>query len=341
MSTWGAEESMPAQEKSRIFDLSAHRGGRGLCPENTLPAFANALAIGVTSLEMDAAVTKDGIVVISHKPFLDPNITRGPDGKWIGKERKLIKSLTFNKLQRYDVGRIRPGTDYLAQFPNQKPTDGTRIPSLSSVIDLVRTSLQDQVLISIEAKYDPTDALLPTLERDALSMAIVNTLRKEKFANRAYIQSFDWEILQIVQRLAPEIPTVYLTSGYGEDDTLGEGNSVPSKWTGSFNVNNYGGSVVQAIKAAGGKIWSPDSRNLEAAQIKQAHDLGISVLVWTVNDPAEMAQFIDQGVDGIITDHPDRLRKVLIEKGRPVAKPAILASGGLKCKVHSFLTGRC
>lgn len=203
----------------------------------------------------------------------------------------------------------------------QQLIDGTRIPSLSSVIDLVRMSGQGQVRISIEAKYDPTDASLPTLERDALSMAIVNTLRTEKFANRAYIQSFDWEILQIVQHLAPEIPTVYLTSGYGEDETLEVGKPEPSKWTGSFNVNNYDGSVAHAIKAAGGGIWSPDSSGLESAQIKQAHDLGISVLAWTVNAPAEIAQFVDQGVDGINTDYPDRLRKILIEKGRPVPSP--------------------
>jgi glycerophosphoryl diester phosphodiesterase len=321
-----------------MFDLAAHQGGRGLCPENTLPAFANALAIGVSSLEMDAVVTKDGIVVVSHNPFLDPNITRGPHGKWIGNERLLIKWLTFEELQHYDVGRIRPDTEYSAQFPDQQPVDGTRIPALSEVIHLVRNSLQDQVVISIEAKYDPTDVSRPTLDRDDLSKVLVDTLRKEKFANRAHIQSFDWEILQIIQRVAPEIPTVYLTSSHDGDDTLGIGKLSASRWTGSFNVNDYGGSVAQAIKAAGGKLWSPDSRDLDAAQIKQAHDLGIKVLVWTVNDPAEMAQLIDQDVDGIITDYPDRLRKVLIEKERRVTKPAARASGDLMCEV-SFVTG--
>jgi len=117
-------------------------------------------------------------------------------------------------------------------------------------------------------------------------------------------------------------------SGHGDDDTLGIGKTEPSKWTGSYNVNSYGASVAQAIKAAGGKLWSPDSRDLDAAQIKQAHDLGISVIVWTVNAPAQMARFIDLGVDGIITDYPDRLRKVLIDKGVPVAKPAGRVDGG-------------
>ena len=94
---------------------------------------------------------------------------------------------------------------------------------------------------------------------------------------------------------------------------------------------------MKAIKAAGGKLWSPDSRGLDAAQVKEAHDLGISVIVWTVNEAAEMARFIDIGVDGIITDYPDLLRKVLIEKGRQVAKPVPRASG-LICRVRSFFT---
>src|SRR5262249_41241066 len=94
---------------AEAFDLSAHRGGRGLYPENTLVAFSNALSMGVTSMEMDAAVTRDGVAVISHDQVLNRDITRGPDGRWIGDERKVIKTLTFKELQRYDVGRIMPG----------------------------------------------------------------------------------------------------------------------------------------------------------------------------------------------------------------------------------------
>lgn len=103
------EKSVQAGEQSRIFDLSAHRGGRGLYPENTLPAFKNALRIGGTSLEMDAAVTKDGIVVISHNPFLDPIITRGPDGKWIGKERNHSRSASSSAMT-WDVYGSEPTT---------------------------------------------------------------------------------------------------------------------------------------------------------------------------------------------------------------------------------------
>lgn len=335
--TWSAEKGMTAG-KVKMFDLSAHRGGRGLCPENTLPSFANALAIGVSTLEMDAAVTKDGVVVISHDPYLDPNITRGPNKQWIGKGRKLIKSMTFKELEIYDVGRIKPGTGLAARFPRQKPIDGTPIPSLPAVLDLVKASRNEDVSVSVELKYDPTDPSL-TIEREPYAKALIDVLRKGGFASRSTIQSFDWEILQIVQRLAPEIPGVYLTSGYNGADTLNIGKAEMSQWTAPFNVNSYGGSVVKAIKAAGGKLWSPDQRGLTAAQIKEAHEAGIGVIVWTVNAKEEMAKFIDMDVDGIITDYPDILRKVLIAKGKSVAKPISRATGGVILSCQSSVTG--
>jgi hypothetical protein len=195
---------------------------------------------------------------------------------------------------------------------------------------------------------DPTSAEmskpLPRGNTEAVNLELqkgVQTLNMRYFNhfgfNDPYVLSFDWEILQIVQRLAPEIPVVYLSSGYREDDTLGIGKAEPSKWTGAFNVNNYGGSVPKAIKAARGVFWSPDSRGLDAAQVEEAHALGIGVPVWTVNDPGEMARVIDTGADGIITDYPDLLRQVLIEKGKPVGKPLPRASAGRMCEVRNVL----
>jgi glycerophosphoryl diester phosphodiesterase len=318
MAIWSLETAIP-QERLGKFDLSGHRGARGLRPENTLPAFSKALSIGVSPLEMDAAVTKDGVVVISHDPSLDPNITRRADGKWIEGGRWLIKDMTLKQLQTYDVGRIRPGTDYAKQFSSQVSVDGTRIPTLSAVIELVRTWQPEDAVVSIEPKFDPTDGAEPSLDREPLARAVIEVLRKAKFAQRSNIQSFDLTLLQIVKRIAPEFPIVYNTTGRPGDDTIGMGAIARSKWTGDFDVNEYK-SVVHAIKAAGGKDWSVDSWDLDAAQVKTAHELGIRVTVWTVNEPGEMVKFIDMGVDGIITDYPDRLRKVLSEKG--IAVPA-------------------
>src|SRR4051794_33439007 len=110
------------------FDLQGHRGARGLAPENTAPAWQVALDLGVDTIECDMAITKDGVVVVHHDLRLNPDTTRGPDGQWLSAPGPAIHDLTFDELQRYDVGRLRPGSDYARQFPLQKAVDGTRIP---------------------------------------------------------------------------------------------------------------------------------------------------------------------------------------------------------------------
>src|SRR3970040_1804466 len=112
------------------FDLQGHRGARGLAPENTLPAFAAALAVGVSTLELDTGVTKDGVVVIHHDRRLNPDIARGPDGRWVEAPAPLIHELSFEQLQRYDVGRLRPGSSVARLFPEQQPADGAGLPRL-------------------------------------------------------------------------------------------------------------------------------------------------------------------------------------------------------------------
>ena len=129
-----------AAAPAHAFDLQGHRGARGLAPENTLPAFRKALEIGVDTIECDMAITKDDVVVIHHDLRLNPDTTRGPDGQWLDKPGPNISDLTFDELQKYDVGRIKPGTKYAQDFPDQQPADGTRIPRLSDLFDLVKKS---------------------------------------------------------------------------------------------------------------------------------------------------------------------------------------------------------
>ena len=137
------------------LDLQGHRGARGLAPENTLPAFATALSLGVTTLELDTGITKDGVVVISHNTTLNPDITRDRAGQWLGGPGPAIYNLTFPELQQYDVGRIKPGTDYAKQFPEQKAVDGTRIPRLAELFALVKKSGNEQIRFNIETKLSP------------------------------------------------------------------------------------------------------------------------------------------------------------------------------------------
>lgn len=203
---------------AQAFDLQGHRGARGLAPENTLPAFALALLLGVSTLELDVRVTRDGVVVVHHDRTLHPDIARGPDGRWLERHGPAIRTLDYAELLRYDVGRLRPGSDYARPFPAQQAADGARVPKLSEVFALARKAGNGAVRFSIETKISPQ---------------------------------------------APE-------------------------------------------------------ETPPPAQFARA--LGLKVVVWTVNEPEQIAAMLDVGVDGIISDRPDRVREEI--KRRGIALPA-------------------
>ena len=292
------------------FDLQGHRGARGLAPENTLPAFERALALSVTTLELDIAITRDGVLVIHHDTTLNPNTTRDAAGRFI-EQRPTIHSLTWAQLQAYDVGRLKPGTEYARQFPEQRPVDGTRIPRLADLFDLVKRSGDAQVRFDIETKLDPAKPA-ETPDPEAFARALVAEIRKAGMAGRSVIQSFDWRTLQVVQKIAPEIPTAYLTV-QRRFDNVGAGRPEGSLWTAGYQYREYG-SVPKMIKAAGGSHWSAYFGDLDAQKVKEAQSLGLKVLAWTVNDPADMGRMLDLGVDGLITDRPDLARTLLEQR---------------------------
>lgn len=302
------------------FDLQGHRGARGLLPENTLPAFARALSLGVTTLEFDAGVTKDGIVIVAHDRGLNPDIVRGPDGNWLAGHGPNIVDLTFAELQRYDVGRMKAGTRYAQGFPDQVPVDGTRVPRVADVFALAAKAGNTAVRFNIETKLSPT-APAETLAPEPFARALIAEIRKAGVASRSTIQSFDWRTLQVVQKEAPEIATVYLTIARGGGDNVQVGKPGASPWTAGFDVDDHGGSVPATVHAAGGKIWSPFFQDLDEASFKRAKELGLAVVPWTVNDEPTMRRLVQMGVDGLISDYPDRLRKVLTELGKDVPVP--------------------
>jgi glycerophosphoryl diester phosphodiesterase len=315
--TVGAEQANRKDVSISAFDIEAHRGGRALFPENTLVAFANALSMGVDTLELDLGVTRDGAIVISHERGLNPDLARGADGNYVAAPGIPFVQLSLDEVKQFDVGKIRPGSTYAAQFPDQHAVPGTRIPTLKELIDLVRRSGDSHVCLNIETKIDPNhpDESLPPERFVAL---LLDLLRTEKFEDRVMVQSFDWRTLQLVQRLAPKIPTVYLTLQAGRDPTVFVDKA--SEWSAGFNPAEHGGSIPRTIKAAGGAIWSPYLRDVTSELIAESHTLGLKVVVWTANEPADMAHLIEIGVDGIISDRPDLLRKAAREKG--VALPA-------------------
>ena len=293
------------------FDLEGHRGTRGLAPENTLAAFRRALAIGVTTLETDMAVTKDGVIVISHDPFLNPDVVRGPDGAWLESRGPAIHSLTFEELSRYDIGRLNPASGYAKQFPQQVPADGQRFPTLSQVFAL---GAGNAVRFDIETKITPTSGA-DTPDPASFANLVVTAVKEAGVETRVTVQSFDWRTLVEVKKLAPAIPTACLTIESPSEDTVQRQSANGSPWHAGLKLSDYGGSLPKLVAAAGCAYWSAFWRNLTPAALANAHAAGLKVLAWTVNDPREMARLVDMGVDGIITDYPDRARKVLGEKG--------------------------
>jgi glycerophosphoryl diester phosphodiesterase len=264
------------------FDLQGHRGARGHAPENTLPGFERALAIGVDTLELDVGVTRDGVVVIHHDRRLNPDLARGPDGRWVIAPAPTIHSLDYQQLMSYDVGRIRPGSEYAQRLPHQKPVDGTRIPKLEELF----ARAGPRVKFNIETKLVP-DAPDETLAPEPFARALIAEVRKAGVGARTTIQSFDFRTLALVQREAPEIRTAYLTSG------------------------KKGEAIPRLVHEAGGAVWSPNFSDLEPRALAVARELGVKVIPWTVNEPADIARVLEMKVDGIISDYPDRVRDAL------------------------------
>jgi glycerophosphoryl diester phosphodiesterase len=295
------------------FDLQAHRGGRGLRPENTLAAFENALRLGVTTLELDIAITADGIPVISHEPALVPATARDADGRWLTAPGPLIRTLTLAELQRYDVGRLDPANPYSRPFAGQQAQDGQRIPTLASLFALVKRLGADEVQFDIETKVFPNrpdDTLAP----DAFVATLLPVIREAGLTKRVMIQSFDWRTLALVQRQEPAIRTVYLTTQGRSSDNVAD-----PAWTGGLLRRDFA-SVAHMVKAAGGAVWAPNAANIDADAVKAAQALGLKVIPWTVNQPADLRRLLDWGVDGLITDYPDRLREAMRERGLPLPR---------------------
>jgi glycerophosphoryl diester phosphodiesterase len=267
------------------IDVQGHRGARGHLPENTLPAFALALSMGVNTLELDTGVTKDGVVVIHHDRRLNPDLARGPDGQWVTAPAATIHSLTFAELQRYDVGRLRPGSPYEKNFPAQKPLDGTRIPRLA---DLFEAAKDSGVRFNIETKL-AAEAPDETLGPDAFARAVIREVRRAGVMARTTIQSFDWRTLKVVEREAPDIATAYLTSAKDSEPTR--------------------------VRRARARIWSPNFQALTADVVASARSMGLSIVPWTVNQPTDIARVLELQVDGIISDYPDRVIEELKRRG--------------------------
>ncbi|MCU0603166.1 MAG: glycerophosphodiester phosphodiesterase [Desulfobacterales bacterium] len=291
-----------------------HRGAAGLIPENTLAAFRRGCELGVDAIELDVLVSADGQLVVHHDFRLKPEIARSADDAWIAPgSQPAVKDLTLAQLKTYDIGRLQPKTTYAARFPEQTPVDGERIPTFKEAIDLFKKSCGPSTRLFVEIKTSPEEPAL-TLPPEAVSDRVVKMVRDEGIAERTWILSFDWRNLVHIQKAAPELATVYLTIVGPGLNNLQPSRPGASLWMAGLDIDDFNGSAPRAVKAAGGRIWSPFFKNLTPEALAEARQLGLLVSVWTPDNPDDLKKLIEMKVDAITTNRPDVLKKLLADK---------------------------
>ncbi len=252
--------------------VHGHRGARAMRPENTLPAFRYAIDAGVDALELDMAVTKDGVLVISHDPYLEPPVCSGPST-----EKIAIHTVTLAEVREWDCGKVRNPL-----FPKQIPQPGTRMPTLEEVFALASLGTFD---FNIETKIFRDHPELTPSPEEFVGL-VLNQIRKYKLEKRIILQSFDFRTLVEMKRVAPEIRTSALLEGKPRD-------------------------FVKAAREAKADIVSPLASMVTTEQVTAAHNAGLQVVPWTVNTPTQWDRLIAAKVDAIISDDPAALIEYL------------------------------
>ncbi|MFG1998017.1 glycerophosphodiester phosphodiesterase family protein [Spirillospora sp. NPDC048911] len=290
-------------------ELHGHRGARGLRPENTLPGFVHALEIGVDAIELDVGLTADGVVVLNHDQVLSPvNLADtgparpgDPMYPYVG---KAIRDLTLDQIKTLDAGVRRPATDDDPFVLTQLPLGRTPLPTLAEMCALM--SRVPDVELAVELKTDPG---WPDSDVALFAAAVAQVLGAFDLLGRSRLLAFDWRVLVEARRYAPEAGRVALI----EAKTLGLG----TRWLAGQSPDD----PARAALDVGATVLSPERTLTTPELVTAAHSLALPLVVWTVNEPADMARFVSYGVDAIVTDYPDRLRTVLRQHGLPLPQP--------------------
>ena len=270
------------------FDVQGHRGCRGLMPENTIPAFIKAIELGVTTLEMDAVITKDNKVVISHEPFFNHEISSKTNGSFVTEDEEKnfnIYTMTYSDVQQFDVG-LKPHP----RFTKQQKQKATK-PLLSEVIDsaeaFTKRNNLPQIFYNIETKSKvATDTIFHPSPQQFVDL-IMEVVIQKNITERTIIQSLDIRTLQYVHIKYPTVKTAYLFKP-------------PSLQ--SFNKRL---EILGFLPT----FYSPSYQLVNEAIVKECHSKNIKIIPWTVNDTIAMKKLIAMGVDGLITDYPNLLGK--------------------------------
>lgn len=302
-----------AAASPRSIALFGHRGARGLRPENTIEGFAAIASLDLTGAEFDVGLTADDVVVVHHDPRLNPDIARDGAGNWLAPEAApLLRAQRFAELAAYDVGRLRPGSDYAARYPAQAPADGARIPTLDEVIEALAGR---DLLVEVKTFPDHPDR---TATPERMAAAVIDTLRRHRAIGRTLLFAFDWRVLRAAAAIEPGLRRCGLTA----PDTV----EAAPLWLGGIDLDAFGGQLPRAVAALGAVCWAPFHGTLQQSEVREAHALGLLVLPWTVNTAEAFDRMIGFGVDGMISDRPDLARDAIARAGLHLAAPGFVAA---------------
>jgi glycerophosphoryl diester phosphodiesterase len=272
------------------FDLQGHRGARGLAPENTLPAFRRALDLGVTTLELDAVISADSQVVVSHEPWMSATICTQPDGTPVPPDSRAqfnLFEMPYARIAQFDCGR-RGHSD----FPEQEAMPAVK-PLLRDVIQMAEAYVDSTgrapIFYNIETKSQPEGDNTFHPEPDAFAQLLYDVIDQEGITERATIQSFDPRTLRVARDIDPSLSLALL-------------------------VGRDGGSLVENVDSLGftPTIYSPNYQLVDAEMVQAAHKRGMELIPWTVNERSDMERLQQLGVDGLITDYPDRAQFLIM-----------------------------
>ena len=238
-------------------------------------------------------MTKDGIVVVSHERRISPLECQGP---WVG---QLIRDLTFAQIQQLDCGTQHPPDPTTDPFVGtQEAVPGTRMPNLAQVFELANRYGADDVQFDIETKIDPT--VDDTVDPATFTHKVLAVIQQYGMTQRSLLQSFDWRTLVESKRSLPSLKTVALAQA----PTIYPG----TPWTAGVPIAAdawSSGSLTGAAKSIGASVVSARYQDITDPLIAAAHEDGLRIVPWTVDDAPTMASLIDRGVDGLITDYPN------------------------------------
>ena len=307
-----------------FLDVQGHRGARGLFPENTIEGFKRTLELDISTLELDLVITKDHIPIVYHDFYINPNLCLDENGDSINnKKSDLIYDYTLREIKQYDCGSLNPD---LKRFPEPPRINipGEKIPTLYEVFDLIHEYPNRNIWLNIEIKFNPEKQL--TAPINIFVSEVIKIIKKYNSTDNVNIQSFDWEVLEIVKSIDPSI----LTAGLLDYSTVKSSNdSIPSPWLNGIHFENTGGTSLSILNEANKYIdvfspnWKlviPNHSRYLGNTVTEIQNSGFTVIPWTINRTDIMINLIKEKVDGIITDYPDSLLMVMREMNIHIKK---------------------